>query len=88
MRTVKLVFWPENYLRNLEQFRFLRAARLANLKDSVGLILDKAFGTRVTIPLKRVGRFGRGAPRYVNPFRSVLPEHVISGTVRLLFCRT
>jgi hypothetical protein len=31
-----------------EQFRFLRASRLANLKDSVGLILAKASAIRVT----------------------------------------
>ena len=62
MRTVKLVFWPENYLRNLEQFRFLRAARLANLKDSVGLILDEAFGTRVTIPIEACGTLRSGSP--------------------------
>jgi hypothetical protein len=34
-----------------EQFRFLRASRLANLKGSVGLILDKASAMRVTIPI-------------------------------------
>ena len=33
-----------------EQFRFLRAARLVNLKGSVGLILAKA-SMRVTIPI-------------------------------------
>ena len=33
-----------------EQFRFLRASRLANLKGSVGLILAKASAMRVTIP--------------------------------------
>jgi hypothetical protein len=33
-----------------EQFRFLRASRLVNLKGSVGLILAKASGIRVTIP--------------------------------------
>jgi hypothetical protein len=34
-----------------EQFRFLRASRLANLKDSVGLILVKSSVMRVTIPI-------------------------------------
>ena len=34
-----------------EQFRFLRAARLANLKGSVGLLLAKASAMRVTIPI-------------------------------------
>ena len=34
-----------------EQFRFLRAARLANLKGSVGLLLAKASPMRITIPI-------------------------------------
>ena len=34
-----------------DQFRFLRAARLANLKGSVGLILAKASAMKVTIPI-------------------------------------
>ena len=34
-----------------EQFRFLRASRLSNLKGSVGLILVKASAMRVTIPI-------------------------------------
>ena len=34
-----------------EQFRFLRASRLANLKGSVGLILVTASAIRVTIPI-------------------------------------
>jgi hypothetical protein len=34
-----------------EQFRFLRASHLTNLKDSVGLILSKASAIRVTIPI-------------------------------------
>ena len=34
-----------------EQFRFLQAARLANLKGSVGLILAKVSDMRVTIPI-------------------------------------
>jgi hypothetical protein len=34
-----------------EQFRFLRASRLANLKGSVGLILTKASAMRVTVVL-------------------------------------
>ena len=33
------------------QFRFIRAACLANLKGSIGLMLDKASAMRVTIPL-------------------------------------
>jgi hypothetical protein len=34
-----------------DQFRFWRASHLANLKDSVGLILAKTSGIRVTIPI-------------------------------------
>ena len=34
-----------------DQFRFLRAACLANLKGSVGLILAKASAMRISIPL-------------------------------------
>jgi hypothetical protein len=34
-----------------EQFRFLRASRLANLKDSLGLILGKVSTMWVTIPI-------------------------------------
>jgi hypothetical protein len=34
-----------------EQFRFLRAAWFANIKGSVGLILDKASALRISIPL-------------------------------------
>jgi hypothetical protein len=34
-----------------EQFRFLRASRLSNLKGSIGLILAKASAMRVTIPI-------------------------------------
>ena len=34
-----------------EQFRFLRASRLANLKGPVGLILAKSSAIRVTIPI-------------------------------------
>ena len=33
------------------QFRFIRAACLANLKGSIGLMLSKVSGMRVTIPL-------------------------------------
>jgi len=34
-----------------DQFRFLRAACLANIKGSVGLILAKASAMRISIPL-------------------------------------
>ena len=34
-----------------DQFRFLRATCLANLKGSVGLILTKASAMRVSIPI-------------------------------------
>jgi len=38
-------------MRNLNSFVFLRAARLANLKGSVGLLLAKASAMRVTISI-------------------------------------
>ena len=41
-----------------DQFRFLRAACLANLKGSVGLILAKASAMRIPIPLDLSSRSG------------------------------
>jgi hypothetical protein len=38
-------------LEESDQFRFLRAACLVNLKGSVGLILAKASAMRISIPL-------------------------------------
>ena len=38
-------------MRNLNSFIFFRAARLTNLKGSVGLLLAKASAMRITIPI-------------------------------------
>ena len=40
----------------LDQFRFLHASCLANLKGSVGLILAKASAMRISIPLDTSSR--------------------------------
>jgi hypothetical protein len=70
MRTVRLVFCPENYpAEESDQFRFLRAARLAHLKGSVGLILAKAFALRVTIPIDLSTRTCIPLPRFFNSCR-------------------
>jgi hypothetical protein len=73
---VKLVFWPENYPRNLssfvsesEEFRFLRVSHLDNLKDSVGLILAKGSGIRVTIPIDLSTWSFIPLPRFFNSRR-------------------
>ena len=52
-----------------EQFRFLRASRLANLKGSVGLILAKASAMRVTIPIDLSTRSFIPLPRFFNSRR-------------------
>jgi hypothetical protein len=52
-----------------EQFRFLRAARLTNLKGSVGLILAKASPMRVTIPIDLSTRSFIPQPRFLNSRR-------------------
>jgi hypothetical protein len=49
-----------------EQFRFLRASHLANLKDSVGLILAKTSSMRVTIPIDLSTRSFIPLPRFFN----------------------
>ena len=49
-----------------EQFRFLRAVRLTNLKGSVGLILAKASPMRVTIPIDLSTRSFIPSPRFFN----------------------
>ena len=53
-----------------EQFRFLRAARLANLKGSVGLILAKVSPIRVTIPIDFSTRPFIPLPRFFNSHRA------------------
>jgi hypothetical protein len=53
-----------------EQFRFLRASRLANLKGSVGLILTKGSTTVwVTIPIDLSTRSFIPLPRFFNSRR-------------------
>ncbi len=52
-----------------EQFRLLRASRLANLKDSVGLILAKVSAMRVTIPIDLSARPFIPLPRFFNSRR-------------------
>ena len=52
MFTVKHLLWLMNYrsTEELDQFRFLHAVCLANLKGSVGLILAKVSDMRISIP--------------------------------------
>ncbi len=64
-RIVKLVFWPENYLRN----RFLQGSRLSNLKGSVGLILAKVSSMWDTIPIDLSTRSFIPLPRFLNSRR-------------------
>jgi hypothetical protein len=52
-----------------EHFRFLRASRLAHLKGSVGLILDKASAMWVTIPIDLSTRSFIPLPRFFNSRR-------------------
>ena len=52
-----------------EQFRFLRASHLANLKDSVGLILAKTSAMWVTIPIDLSTRSFIPLPRLFNSRR-------------------
>jgi hypothetical protein len=66
-----------------EQFRFLRASHLANLKDSVGLILDKTSAMWATIdidlstwsfiPLPRFLN-SRRVPPLLNQFLVLIPQ--------------
>jgi hypothetical protein len=53
----------------LDQFRFLRAACLANLKGSVGLILAKVSAMRISIPLDLSSRPFIPLPRFVRSRR-------------------
>jgi hypothetical protein len=52
-----------------EQFRFLRASRLANLKGSLGLILVKTSTILVTIPIDLSTRPFIPLPRFFNSRR-------------------
>ena len=53
-----------------DQFRFLRAACLANLKGSLGLILAKASAMRISIPLDLSSRPFIPLPRFIRSRRS------------------
>ena len=52
-----------------EQFRFLRASRLSNLKGSVGLILAKVTVMWVIIPIDLSTRSFIPLPRFLNSRR-------------------
>jgi hypothetical protein len=67
-----------------DQFRFLRAARLVNLKGPVELILAEVSGMRVTIPIDLstqpfwpLPRFfnSRRAPPLLTPSLVLFPQH-------------
>ena len=51
------------------QFRFLRAACLANIKGSVGLILAKTSAMRISIPLDLSSRSFIPLPRFIRARR-------------------
>ena len=53
-----------------DQFRFLRAACLANFKGSVGLILTKASDMRISIPLDLSSRSFIPLPFFIRSRRS------------------
>ena len=65
-----------------DQFRFLRAARLANLKVTVGLILAKASAMRVTIPIDLSTRPFIPLPRFFNSRR---PAPLLNPSL-VIFC--
>ena len=52
-----------------DQFRFLRAGRFANLKGVVGLIIEKASGMRISIPLDLSSRSFIPLPRFLRSCR-------------------
>jgi hypothetical protein len=51
------------------QFRFLRASCFANLKGVVGLIMVKASGMRISIPLDLASRSSTPFPRFIRSCR-------------------
>ena len=53
-----------------DQFRFLHAACLANIKGSVGLILTKASAMRISIPLDLSSRPFIPLPRFIRSRRA------------------
>ena len=61
-------------------FRFLRTACLVNLKGSVGLILVKVSGMRISIPLDLSSRSFVPLPRFIrshHPTPRSVPSHVL-----------
>ena len=52
-----------------DQFRFLRTACLANIKESVGLILAKASAMRISIPLDLSSRSFITSPCFIRSRR-------------------
>jgi hypothetical protein len=62
-----------------DQFRFLRAACLANMKGSVGLILAKASVMRISIPLDLSCRPFIPLPRFIRSSRAtpLLPPSLV-----------
>ena len=54
-----------------DQFRFLRATCLANLKGSVGLIMAKASAMRISIPLDLSSRPFIPLPRFIRSRRPI-----------------
>ena len=60
-------------------FRFLRAACLANIKGSVGLILAKASVMRISIPLHLSSRSFIPLPRFIHSRRptTLLPPSLV-----------
>ena len=58
-------------LKESDQFHFLRATCLANLKGSVGLILAKASAMRILIPLDLSSRSFIPLPRFIRSRRPI-----------------
>ena len=71
MLTVRLVVWPENYLRTgLWAVSFLASCTLGELKGSVGLILANASAMRVTVPIELSTRSFIPLPCFFNSRRA------------------
>ena len=58
---------PGELSEESDQFRFLRASRLANLKGSLRLIFAKASSMRVTIPVRFVYVTFHTSPSFLYP---------------------
>jgi hypothetical protein len=70
MRTLFACYYASALTNELseesDQFRFLRAACLANIEGSVGLILAKASDMRISIPLDLSSRPFIPLPRFIR----------------------